>query len=105
MTLFLNEAEVGQVATMEMALEAVEEAFHGLGQGQAQVRPRQRIELSSGSLHTLVGGVPSSRALGLKTYTVYGAPRSKLTRAPWSSSARAVMESPKTYSTSSRVAS
>src|SRR5204863_452041 len=34
-----------------------------------------RIQLSSGSLHTMVGGVPSSRALGLKTYTVYGAPR------------------------------
>jgi ornithine cyclodeaminase/alanine dehydrogenase-like protein (mu-crystallin family) len=75
MTLFLNEAEVSQVATMEMALEAVDEAFHGLGRGEAQVRPRQRIQLSSGSLHTLVGGLPSSRALGLKTYTVYGAPR------------------------------
>src|SRR5438067_2575941 len=75
MTLFLNEAEVGQVATMEMAHEAVGEAFHGLGQGQAQIRPRQRIQLANGSLHTLIGGVPSSRALGLKTYSIYAAPR------------------------------
>lgn len=69
MTLILNEAEISQVATMQMALEAVEEAFRGLGDGSAVNWPRQRVRLTNGILHTLVAGAPSSRALGLKTYT------------------------------------
>lgn len=71
MTLFLKEAEVRQVATMAMALEAVEEVFAGLGRGEAHSRPRQRVRLEGGVLHTLIGGVPSSRALGLKAYASY----------------------------------
>jgi ornithine cyclodeaminase len=71
MTLFLNEDDVRQVATMAMALEAVEGAFAGLGQGETQARPRQRVRLANGVLHNLIGGVPSSHALGLKAYASY----------------------------------
>jgi alanine dehydrogenase len=69
MPLLLTEEEVSQLVSMPMALEAVDEVFRGLGQGEAQSNPRQRVRLAGGVLHTLTGGVPSSRALGLKTYT------------------------------------
>lgn len=71
MALFLNEDEVRQVATMAMALDAVDEVFGGLGRGEVQALPRQRVRLPGGNLHTLIGSVPSSRALGLKTYASY----------------------------------
>ena len=43
MTLFLTEQEVGQLLTMELAIEAVEEAFQALGSGKGENLPRRRL--------------------------------------------------------------
>ncbi|MCC7105197.1 MAG: ornithine cyclodeaminase family protein [Chloroflexi bacterium] len=70
MALVLREADVNQVATMGMALAAVEAAFRELGQASGTNLPRERIRLANGRiLHTLVAAAPASRAIGLKTYT------------------------------------
>ena len=48
MTLHISEAEVQQILTMPMALEAVEEISHKEAAGDVIVHPRRRFELHSG---------------------------------------------------------
>src|SRR5262249_40047133 len=48
MALFLTEADVGQLATMQMALDAVEEAFRFQGEAKADNAPRRRSRLQQG---------------------------------------------------------
>ncbi|MBL8441081.1 MAG: ornithine cyclodeaminase family protein, partial [Betaproteobacteria bacterium] len=64
MALFLSEAEVRQVLTVDMALEAVEEAHRELALGQAQDTPRARTRLPRTALHVLQGALPSQRVIG-----------------------------------------
>ena len=67
MALFLKESEVEQLATMETALEAVEEAFRLQGEGKTGNAPRRRCRLGSGLLHVMSGSLEGLG--GLKSYS------------------------------------
>lgn len=69
MSLFLSEADVEQLITMPLALEAVEAAHLAHGEGTAIDFPRQRTRLPAATMHMLQGGLPSEGVLGYKAYT------------------------------------
>ena len=69
MPLFLNEADVRQLLTMPLAIEAVEEAHRELSLGRAVDVPRQRTRLPQTALHILQGALPGRDAIGYKAYT------------------------------------
>lgn len=69
MALFLAEADVRRLLTMELALEAVEEVHRAHGQGRAIDVPRQRTRVPSASLHILQGALLDARVMGYKAYT------------------------------------
>ncbi|HXE39490.1 MAG TPA: ornithine cyclodeaminase family protein [Azonexus sp.] len=69
MALFLSEADVKQVLTIEMALEAVESAHRDLALGQALDTPRARSRLPQTVLHILQGALPAQGVIGYKAYT------------------------------------
>lgn len=69
MAMFLSEADVRQLLTMDMALEAVESAHRDLALGQAIDTPRARSRLPQTVLHILQGALPAQGVLGYKAYT------------------------------------
>lgn len=69
MALFLSEADVKKVLTMDMALEGVESAHRDLSLGQALDTPRARSRLPQTVLHILQGALPAQGVLGYKAYT------------------------------------
>ena len=69
--LHLTEADVEQLLTMPIALEAVETAFHHLGAGTAENIPRRRLHLPQGSLHLMAASLPELGYMGYKAYTVF----------------------------------
>ena len=69
MSLFLTEADIRQLLTMPLAIEAVEEAHRELSLGRAVDSPRQRTRLPQTTLHILQGALPGSDAIGYKAYT------------------------------------
>lgn len=69
--LYLTEADVEQLLTMPIALEAVEAAFQHLGRGTAENIPRRRLRLPQGSLHLMAGSLPEPGYMGYKAYTVF----------------------------------
>lgn len=71
MILFLREAEVRELLTMEEALQLVEEVFRQHGLGTAINRPRFRVRLSNGILHIMPAATPFSKSLGFKAYTTF----------------------------------
>lgn len=71
MALFVTEAEVAQLLTMDDALRAVEEAFRQHGQGSAVNRPRTRVRIPHGVLHVMAAGLPPEGVLGLKAYAAF----------------------------------
>jgi ornithine cyclodeaminase/alanine dehydrogenase-like protein (mu-crystallin family) len=54
---------------MQMALDAVEQAFQHLGKKQADNAPRRRCRLHQGLLHVMSASLPSAGYAGLKIYT------------------------------------
>lgn len=73
MALLLREVEVEQLLTMEDALEAVEEAFRGWGEGRAVNRPRVRVRVPHGFLHLMPAAALDEGVMGFKSYsTVVG---------------------------------
>jgi alanine dehydrogenase len=72
MAILLRESDIEKLATMEMALEAVEEAFRLQGENKADNAPRRRCRLSHGLLHVLSASLPSLGWAGLKSYTSVG---------------------------------
>ena len=73
MALFLREADVEKLATMTMALEAVEEAFRLQGESKADNGPRRRHRVETGYLHVMSASLPTLGLAGLKSYaTVAG---------------------------------
>src|ERR1700687_299065 len=70
MTLHVSEAEVQQVLTMPMALEAVEEISRKEAAGGVIVHPRRRFELPSGGFfHYMAAADFTSGFLAMKQYT------------------------------------
>ena len=69
MSLFLNESDVRQLLTMDLALDAVEESHRALARARAIDIPRQRTRLPQTALHILQGALPERDAIGYKAYT------------------------------------
>lgn len=69
MALFLNEADVRQLLTMPLTIEAVEESHKELSLAHAIDIPRQRTRLPQTALHILQGALPGRDAIGYKAYT------------------------------------
>lgn len=69
MALFLSEADVRQLLTMDLALEAVEAAHRAHGTGRAVDIPRQRTRVPTASLHILQGALLDEGVMGYKAYT------------------------------------
>lgn len=68
MALYLTEADVTSLLTMEMALEAVEGVFRRQAVGEATNQPRRRVRSGGATLHVMSGA--DEGWLGLKAYTV-----------------------------------
>ena len=68
--LYLTEAEVSQLLTMDLALEATEAAFRKLALDEAQNIPRQRCQTDGVMLHVLPASAKTFGAIGFKAYTV-----------------------------------
>ncbi len=70
MAILLREADVRAVLTMSLALEAVEEGFRRLAQGNAILHSRQRLQVPGiGFLHYMAAGDLTTGYAGLKIYT------------------------------------
>lgn len=69
MPLFLSEDDVCQVATMPLALEAVELSLREHALGGAVNIPRERTRIQKGALHLLQGAVDCLDVIGFKAYT------------------------------------
>ena len=70
MAILLREADVRAVLTMSLALEAVEEGFRRLAQGNAILHSRQRLHMPGiGFLHYMAAGDLTTGYAGLKIYT------------------------------------
>jgi len=71
-TLYLTEEEVGDLLTIEDALEAVEGSFRRLAAGSVQDVPRQRLRLEGGVLAVMPAVDLELGYGGLKTYAAFG---------------------------------
>jgi ornithine cyclodeaminase/alanine dehydrogenase-like protein (mu-crystallin family) len=70
MTLHLSEAEVQQILTMPMALDAVEEISRKQATGEVLIHPRRRFELPSGGFfHYMAAADFTAGFLAMKQYT------------------------------------
>ncbi|HUL35532.1 MAG TPA: ornithine cyclodeaminase family protein [Candidatus Eisenbacteria bacterium] len=71
MTLHINEAEVRQLLTMPMAIDAVEEISRKQAAGQVIVHPRKRFELPSGGgfFHYMAAMDTEAGFIAMKQYT------------------------------------
>jgi alanine dehydrogenase len=69
MAIFLSEAEVRQLLTMDLALVAVESAHRAHALGRAIDIPRQRTRVPTASLHILQGALLDEAVIGYKAYT------------------------------------
>lgn len=67
--LFLKEADVQQVLTMDMALEAVEMGFKKLGLDEAMNINRQRVVTDHAVLHTMGAAAKTLGGMGTKVYS------------------------------------
>jgi len=67
--LYLTEAEVGRLVTMDLALEAVSAAFRKLGCDEGENIPRRRCQTDQVMMHVLPAAVKTLGAIGFKAYT------------------------------------
>jgi alanine dehydrogenase len=67
--LLLTEDEVRRVLTMDMALEAVEEALRRTALEEVQNVPRARVQTDHAMLHTMSASAKTLGVLGYKAYT------------------------------------
>jgi len=72
LTLYLTEAEVGELLTIEDAIEAVEGSFRRLAAGGVENRPRYRLGLAGGIMAVMSAVDRELGKAGLKTYTAFG---------------------------------
>ena len=66
--LLLNEDEVRRLATMDLALEAVEAGMRKLGLDEAQLIPRQRAVSDHATLHVMAAAAKTLGVMGAKVY-------------------------------------
>ena len=66
--LLLTEDDVRQLLTMEMALEAVEEALRKMALEEAHNVPRARCQTDHAMLHMMSAAAKSLGVMGYKTY-------------------------------------
>jgi alanine dehydrogenase len=69
MAILLRESDVERLATIEMAIEAVEQAFRLQGEQKAENAPRRRSRVDHGFLHVMSASLPTLGYAGLKSYT------------------------------------
>jgi alanine dehydrogenase len=69
MAILLRESDVKKLATMQLALEAVEEAFRLQGESKADNAPRHRCRVERGLLQVMSASLPTLGLAGLKSYT------------------------------------
>lgn len=67
--LYLTEAEVGRVLTMDLALDAVAAAFRKLALEEAENVPRRRCQTDHVMLHVLPAAAKTLGVIGFKAYT------------------------------------
>jgi alanine dehydrogenase len=67
--LYLTEAEVGRVLTMDLALDAVSTAFRKLALEEAENVPRRRCQTDLVMLHVLPAAAKTLGVIGFKAYT------------------------------------
>lgn len=72
MAIFLRESDVESLATIKMALEAVESAFRMQGEQKCDNAPRRRCRMDQGLLHVMSASLPELGWAGLKSYTSAG---------------------------------
>lgn len=70
MVLFLREADVAALVTIDEVIDVVERGFREYAAGRAVNRPRQRVRVDGATLHVMAAGIPGWGALGLKSYAV-----------------------------------
>src|SRR6266568_4905537 len=70
MALFLAEADVPHLLSIERAIERVEESFLAWAHGDATNQPRQRIFIPGLSFHTMAAAWQGEDLIGMKVYTV-----------------------------------
>ncbi len=69
MAIFLRESDVETLATVNMAIEAVEQAFRLQGEQSVDNAPRRRCRTGQGLLHVMSATLPTLKYAGLKSYT------------------------------------
>jgi alanine dehydrogenase len=69
MAIYLKESDVEELASMDMAIEAVEQAFKLQGEQKADIAPRRRCQVEQGMLHVMSSSLPTLGYAGLKSYT------------------------------------
>jgi alanine dehydrogenase len=69
MAVLLRESDVEKLATINMAVEAIEQAFRLQGQQNADIAPRRRCRVDRGLLHVMSASLPTLGYAGLKSYT------------------------------------
>jgi ornithine cyclodeaminase/alanine dehydrogenase-like protein (mu-crystallin family) len=69
MGIFLRESDVEKLATMEMAIAVVEQAFRFQGEQKADTAPRRRCRVEHGMLHVMSASLPVLGYAGLKSYS------------------------------------
>lgn len=70
MALLISEADVREILTMPLAMEAVEQSFRRLADGSAVLHSRQRLHIPGKSyLHYMAAGDSAGGYMGLKIYT------------------------------------
>src|SRR5258707_406672 len=79
--LYLTEADVKQILTMEMALEGVEVGLRKMGLEEAFNNPRSRCQTDHATMHVLPAAAKTLGILGYKAYTTtrLGPPRFHVT--------------------------
>jgi ornithine cyclodeaminase/alanine dehydrogenase-like protein (mu-crystallin family) len=59
MAILLRESDIVKLATMDMAIEAVEQAFQLRGEQKADIAPRRRCGLEQGMFHVMSASLPT----------------------------------------------
>jgi alanine dehydrogenase len=69
MAILLRESDVEKLASRDMAIDAVEQAFRLQGEQKADTAPRRRCRLDHEMLHVMSASLPALGYAGLKSYT------------------------------------